>query len=56
MIKVWLCGRDECCPAVEIGAVEVRIGEKGNLVVLTKQQWNDLVEKINTGELKPLQA
>jgi hypothetical protein len=32
----------------------VRIGEEGNLVRLTKEAWNTLVEKIRVGELSPL--
>jgi hypothetical protein len=30
---------------------EVRIGEEGNLVTLTKEAWNTLVEKVQQGEL-----
>jgi hypothetical protein len=33
---------------------EVRIGEEGNLVQLTKEAWNTLVEKIRQGELTAL--
>lgn len=33
---------------------EVRIGEEGNLVRLTKEAWNTLVEKVRSGELAQL--
>jgi hypothetical protein len=33
---------------------EVRIGEEGNLVRLTKEAWNTLVEKVQHGELSKL--
>ncbi|MBI2304760.1 MAG: hypothetical protein HYU86_08465 [Chloroflexi bacterium] len=52
--KVSLCKDGHCCPAVELGEAEVRIGEEGNLVKLSKEEWNALVEKIKAGELRPL--
>jgi hypothetical protein len=36
---------------LDVGQNEVRIGEEGNLVRLTKEAWNTLVEKIRAGEL-----
>jgi hypothetical protein len=42
------CGQ---CPDVEIVGEEVRIGETGNLVVLKKDEWNLLVDLIQTGQL-----
>lgn len=33
---------------------EVHIGEEGNLVHLTKEAWNTLVENIRTGALTAL--
>jgi len=39
---------------VDVAKDEVRIGEEGNLVRLTKEAWNTLVEKIRAGELDPL--
>ncbi len=57
MIKVIsLCGNlaDGCCPIVEVLETEVRIGEEGNLAVLSKEEWNTLVDKIKTGELETL--
>lgn len=54
MKKVTLCQDCHCCPAVELDGNAVRIGEEGNLVVLTKEEWNILVEKVKTGELGAL--
>jgi len=39
------------CPEVEIVGDEVRIGEAGNLTVLKKDEWNVLVELIQSGQL-----
>jgi len=50
--KVLLCpaGCGEC-PEVEFAGDQVRIGEAGNLAVLTKDEWNVLVELIHSGQL-----
>ena len=52
--RVNLCPECGACPEVVLDVTheEVRIGEKGNLVRLTKEAWNSLVEKIQSGELK----
>ncbi len=50
--KVTLCPACGACPEVVMYDEEVRIGEKGNLVRLKKQEWNELVRKIQNGELK----
>ncbi len=39
---------------LDVSKDEVRIGEEGNLVRLTKEAWNTLVEKIKAGELRAL--
>jgi hypothetical protein len=54
--KVSLCKDCGSCPEVilDIATDEVRIGEEGNLVRLTKEAWNTLVEKIQEGELSKL--
>lgn len=52
--KVVLCNDCQHCPAVEMGEDAVRIGEEGNLAVLTRAEWNLLVEKVKSGELKAL--
>lgn len=49
--KVSLCPACGACPEIAIHGEEVHIGEKGNLVRLKKQEWNDLVGKIHRGEL-----
>ena len=41
----------EHCPEVTLVGGEVRIGEAGNLVVLKKDEWNVLVEAIQSGRL-----
>lgn len=50
-IKVTLCPACGACPAVVIADEGVTIGEDGNTVKLTHEQWNDLVARIRRGEL-----
>lgn len=45
-----LCSSCSQCPVVEIREKEVRIGEKGNLCVLKKKEWEALKKKILEGE------
>ena len=52
--KVSLCPACGACPEVEVRDDEVRIGETGNLVVLTKAAWNELVDLIRSGRLGSL--
>jgi len=54
--RVSLCPACGACPEVvlDIDKDEVHIGEEGNLVRLTKEAWNTLVERIRTGELTAL--
>ena len=54
--RVSLCKECGSCPEVilDLAAYEGRIGEEGNLVRLTREAWNTLVEKIKAGELNPL--
>jgi hypothetical protein len=49
------CGVCGACPAVEVTADEVAIGEDANTVRLTHAQWNDLVWRIENGELGRLE-
>ena len=49
------CGVCGACPAVEINAGHVSIGEEENTVRLTYAQWNDLVLRIEKGELGRLE-
>ncbi len=48
---VSLCQPGTCCPVVEISESGVTIGEADNLVKLTPEQWNLLVDKVKSGEL-----
>lgn len=50
--RVTLCPACGACPEIAVYEDEVHIGEKGNLVRLKKQEWNDLVKKIRRGELE----
>lgn len=52
--KVNLCPACGACPEVALYDDEIRIGEKDNLVRLSKEEWNSLVEKIRAGELTEL--
>lgn len=54
-LKVSLCPAGcGACPDVEIGDNGVRIGETGNLAVLTKDEWNVLVDLIQAGQLRKI--
>ena len=48
---VSLCREGSCCPVIKITDEKVEIGEKGNICVLTKEQWKTLKEKILKKEL-----
>lgn len=50
-LQVSLCKGCDACPTVDLYESEVRIGETGNQVRLTQEEWNSLVEKIRQGEL-----
>jgi hypothetical protein len=47
---VSLCGQGSCCPVVKIDDERVEIGEKDNICVLTKNEWEVLKQKILNGE------
>ena len=50
--KVLLCPAGcGACPEVEFAQEEVRVGEAGNVAVLTKDQWNVLVDLVQSGVL-----
>ena len=55
-VRVSLCPACGACPEVvlDVAKDEVHIGEEGNLVRLTKEAWNTLVQKIKAGELVQL--
>jgi len=50
-VKMSLCPMCDQCPEVEIVGGEVRIGEAGNLAVLKNEEWNVLVDLIQSGRL-----
>jgi hypothetical protein len=49
-MKIYLCDKG-CCPAVEVGKTNVKIGEKGNLCTLKKREWTALKRKILNKEI-----
>ncbi len=53
-MKMSLCPMCNNCPEVEVVGDEVRIGEAGNLAVLKKDEWNVLVDLIQTGQLSKM--
>jgi hypothetical protein len=52
--RISLCPVCGACPEVEVYDDEVRIGEEGNMVRLSVEEWNTLVDKVLSGELKKL--
>ncbi len=52
-MKVYICDKS-CCPAVETIGDEVLIGEGTNVVKLKKNEWNNLIAKIQSGVLRPI--
>ena len=48
---VSLCGSCSQCPVVKVRDKEVEIGEEGNLCVLTREQFEELKDKVRKGEL-----
>lgn len=47
---VTLCYKGACCPIVKITDEHVEIGEKGNLCILSSQEWEVLKRKLLNGE------
>jgi len=43
---VNLCAEGKCCPVIKITDTRVEIGDKDNICILTKEQWEVLREKI----------
>ena len=48
---VSLCHPDAGCPVVKLDEERVEIGEKDNVCVLTKSEWETLKQKIVNGEI-----
>jgi len=51
---ITLCTECGACPEIVFLDNEVRIGEEGNLVKLKPDEWNAIVEKIQSGEIGKL--
>ena len=54
MDKISLCPAFTACPEVIMEGDTVRIGEKGNIVSLKKEEWNVLVDIIKSGKVGKL--
>ena len=54
-MKIVLCNDGTCvppkCPVVDVQADRVVIGEKQNICVLTRQQFDILKQKIKSNEI-----
>ena len=48
---ITLCKEGSCCPVVKVTDDKIEIGEKGNLCILTRGQWETLKKKITNKEL-----
>lgn len=48
---VTLCREGSCCPVVKITDGHVKIGEKDNVCILTKSEWETLKQKIVNNEV-----
>jgi len=48
---VNLCSECDKCPTVEISETSVKIGEEGNMCILSMEDWVTLKGKILDGEL-----
>jgi hypothetical protein len=51
MERISLCPSCAYCPEVVVEGDTIRIGETENIVVLKKNQWNVLVDAIQSGRL-----
>ena len=54
--KVTLCPACTACPEVEITDQGITIGEVGNTVRLSHDEWNELVRLVRSGELREVQG
>ena len=50
-VKISLCPACTACPEVVLDGDTIRIGEDENTVVLKKEEWNVLVDAIQSGRL-----
>jgi hypothetical protein len=53
-VAMSLCPSCEHCPEVVVDGDTVRIGEAPNLTVLKRDEWNVLVDLIQSGQLTRL--
>ncbi len=53
-VRYSLCPNCEACPEVVVQDGAVLIGEQGNQVRLTTDEWNALVDGVRSGALAPL--
>jgi hypothetical protein len=49
-----LCPACTACPEVVIDEHQVRIGEDSNTAILTREEWNVLVDLIQSGHLSKI--
>jgi hypothetical protein len=54
MERVSLCPACTACPEVVVEGDQVRIGEGANTAVLEKDEWNVLIDLIQSGQLRRL--
>lgn len=54
MEKHSLCPGCMACPEVVIEDNQVRIGEDANVAILKREEWNDLVDLIQSGRLSKI--
>ena len=52
--KMSLCPQCIACPEVEVADGKVKIGEAGNLAILKAEEWNVLVDLIQSGQLSKI--
>ena len=48
---IKLCREGSCCPEIKIADDRVEIGEKDNVCVLTRSEWETLKDKIISKEV-----
>ena len=54
MERYSLCPGCTACPEIVIDSDQVRVGEDTNTAVLRKEEWNILVDLIQSGQLSKI--
>jgi len=54
MERYSLCPACTACPEIVIDGDQVRVGEDTNTAVLRKEEWNILVDLIQSGQLSKI--